>query len=406
MWKTWLRWFARVVVVILVLFTALFIYFGFQPPAGPSADAMAVHNAYFATNPSFNEVSIYMEELAFQHGGVYAFDVLKYGTLPPNMDTHLIGHYVGDVLYQQEGINGMRYCDEAVGYACAHSVVINALLRDGPGVFEVINDVCASIGLPGSYDMCFHGFGHGVLAYAEYDLPAAIELCERVGTEAYDYYEVEECLGGVVMEMRGGIHNPIVWAEKQADYLDPSNPLAMCEASYMPVYVRDMCYIYITPFIFDAVSSADIPPPRVFADAMAWCAVVRNADEREHCYAGFGKEYVGFVLGRDIRYLNEISPAQASQVHQWCAATEDAVGVTACVEVAAYSVYRSGSIGYTGAYTFCGQSRSVATANRCFESLFRSAANFHSETEYLEAFCAAAPPGRDEQCLATVFPPA
>ena len=58
--------------------------------------------------------------------------------------------------------------------------------------------------------MCFHGFGHGVLAFSDYELPKALELCEKVGTEKYDYQEAKECVGGALMEMRGGMHNPVL----------------------------------------------------------------------------------------------------------------------------------------------------------------------------------------------------
>jgi hypothetical protein len=364
-----------------------------------SASMLAEHNAFFATNPSFAETGEYMEQLARDKGGVYAFEVLKNGELPLGMDTHLLGHFVGDIMYEQEGIEGMRYCDEAVGYACAHSVVINALIKDGPGVFEVINDVCASIDIAGSYAMCFHGFGHGVLAYTEFNLPDAIELCGRVGTEEHWYYEEEECLGGVVMEMRGGIHDPDLWEVNGKQYLDPENPLAMCQADYMPPEYREMCYMYITPFIFDHESPADIPPPSVYDAAMAWCEQAETAGERYYCYAGFGKEYVGFALGRDIRYLNDITPIQVNQVYDWCGDAVGEAAIEACAEVALYSVYRSGSIGYDGALTFCAYAPSPALADRCYYRLFQVAHQFHGSGSYEYDLCTAVPTAREQQCF-------
>jgi len=277
-------------------------------------------------------------------------------------------------------------------------VVINALLKDGPIVFEQINDICAQIGIPGSYEMCFHGFGHGVLAYAEYDLPDAIKMCGRVGTVERSYYEEEECLGGIIMEMRGGLHNPIIWEEQGKKYLDVDNPLAMCEASYMPDEYKDMCYIYITPFIFDEVSPQDVPPPSVFEEAMAWCARPDNEEHRYNCNGGFGKEFIGFVLGRDIRYLNNIHLRDAALVHSWCAYAADEAGRNACVEFGMYSTYRAGSIGFDGAYTFCGESITENSANICYEELFSVANDFNHSLPYMETFCAAAPVNRTEQC--------
>ncbi|HMA77889.1 MAG TPA: hypothetical protein VKP88_01990 [Candidatus Paceibacterota bacterium] len=399
MQKRWVQW-VGLVCLMVVATTVRVALTTSSPSYTPTADALAAHNAYFATNPSFSETATYMEAVARREGGAYAFEVLKNGSLPPGMDTHLIGHFVGDIMYEQEGIHGMRYCDEAVGYACAHSVVINALLRDGPGVFDVINDVCASIGLPGSYDMCFHGFGHGVLAYTEFHLPEAIELCDLVGTEKNNDWEEQECLGGVIMEMRGGIHDPELWAVNGKPYLDPDNPLAMCQADYLPEKYREMCYIYITPFIFDYESPADIPPPTVYADSMAWCERIDDAYERSDCYAGFGKEYVGFALGRDVRYLNFITPEQAGLVHDWCNLAPTEEGALSCMEFALYSVYRSGSIGFDGALTFCSQARTQRSADMCYHHFFRVAHRFHGPGRYERQLCPLVPPNRVAECQA------
>jgi hypothetical protein len=61
--------------------------------------------------------------------------------------------------------------------------------------------------------MCFHGLGHGVLAYTEYDLEKAVDICKRTGTKQYNNEEYAECVGGAIMEIiGGGFHDPQKWA--------------------------------------------------------------------------------------------------------------------------------------------------------------------------------------------------
>src|SRR5688572_23025902 len=50
-----------------------------------------------------NNLVDFFTDMAVTNGAPYAFEVLKVVTLPPNQDTHLLGHAVGDILYQQRG---------------------------------------------------------------------------------------------------------------------------------------------------------------------------------------------------------------------------------------------------------------------------------------------------------------
>jgi hypothetical protein len=361
---------------------------------------MVAHNQFFATNPDFAAVAIYFEDLARRAGGAQAFAVLRQAKFAGPMDTHTLGHYIGDVLYQQEGFAGMRYCDATADYACAHALVTSALVEDGPAVFETIHEVCAAIGEPGSYDFCFHGFGHGVLAYTEFNLPEAIELCSLVGTEGNGNWEAQECIGGVIMEMDGGLHNPELWAEKGQPYLDPDNPLALCQASYMTSEYRPMCYLYSVPFILDHEAVAGRWDASSFPAALAWCETIEDATERSGCYRGFGMQLQNIALGYDPRQRRHVTTEHADLVHQWCGAAESEAGYLDCLEYAALTVYQAGGMGSAGALTLCGQSPTQAVADRCYASLFSAANLFYGPGTYQQEFCAAVPAARSAACNA------
>jgi hypothetical protein len=358
---------------------------------------------FAAVEQNFNEIGKFFTTLAEERGGVYAFELLKRATLPAGVDVHLIGHLIGDELYKQQGLEGMKYCTHDFRNACSHSVVIGALLEQGPEVFDAVHAVCKQApGGSGAYTMCFHGFGHGVLAYTGYDVPEAVDLCSRVGTEAYRYREYSECAGGITMEMVSGIHDREVWAEKKKEYMEEGDPLKLCRESF-PDEVRSMCYVYITPELFTAAGAQlGNPDPRTFADAFAYCDAIPEGavGEREACFGGLGKEFVVLIQDRDIRNLENTPDEKLALIDTWCAATEDEVGRTACVTYALNSLYWGGENAPELALRFCSLlSRDGDTAH-CIDRLIANVSFFIQDAAYRTHFCAAVPQEFSGQCRA------
>ena len=83
---------------------------------------------------NFAELSKFFIALAKDKGGGYAYQALAYATMhaliPPNIDTHLLGHVVGDELFKQKGLDGMRVCTDDMRNACSHSIVVGGLLAE------------------------------------------------------------------------------------------------------------------------------------------------------------------------------------------------------------------------------------------------------------------------------------
>jgi hypothetical protein len=198
----------------------------------------------------FKALALYFSDLANKKGGAYAFEILKRVNLPQNIDVHLIGHVIGDILYKQEGAEGIKICTQDFRNACSHTIVIGMLLEKGPESFGEVADICRRApGGPGAYTMCFHGLGHGVLAFNDYELPKAVEMCrEGVGGGR----EWTECVGGAIMEMVSGVHDVAMWKKKSQIYFMKSDPLYPCSADFMPEAAKGMCYTYLTPHLFEA----------------------------------------------------------------------------------------------------------------------------------------------------------
>lgn len=355
--------------------------------------------------PNFGAISEYFSELAKREGGAYAFEILKRAPVPPNTDIHLVGHVIGDEMFKQEGLNGMRYCTPDFRNACSHTIVIGALLQDGLGVFDEVNEVCKKApGGPGAYTMCFHGFGHGVLAYTDYELPEAIELCERVGTEEYNNNEFHQCVGGMIMEMRDGIHDPEVWAENSVKYIDPEDPLKPCQASYMPDEAKYFCYTYITPFIFDAAGAdPESPTPDDFEKAFAFCADEPDEEYRRICYAGFGKEFIVLAQSRDVRVIDQTADEQLETVISWCSLAKDPLGTKACLLEVQNSLYWGGENDFEVSIRYCSLMPDQTTQSDCFNHFFNNVSFYERSEQTKELICDSVPDAQAKACRTKLF---
>lgn len=403
------RWFlvgafGVVVVAIVVLYSGIFqnsLPNSFVGGQGVKAREVPQDLSRLAeVDPNFGAITNFMVELAREKGGVHAFEVLRVGEFPPNVDLHLLGHSVGDELYKQTGIEGMKYCTHDFRNACSHSIVIGALLEDGVGVLDVVNDVCKDApGGPGAYTMCFHGFGHGVLAYAEYEVPDAIELCKRVGTAEYNDREYIECVGGAIMEMYGGVHDKELWAAKAEKYLDDENPLAMCQADYMPEDAKQICYTYITPFIFDAAGAENgNPTPDIFKEAFGFCDNAEPGMNQDTCYAGLGKEFIVLVQGRDIRRVEDTPDAKLAEAAGWCELAESPRAQELCKLEILNSIFWGGENHYSVSLRYCAHVTPRSLQEECFNRVINYTEYYQADPAFREGVCADIPEQHKARC--------
>lgn len=350
---------------------------------------------------SFGDIGDFFLTLAQERGAVYAFEILKRAPLPPNIDTHLLGHLIGDELYRQQGIEGMKHCTSDFRYACSHTVVIGALLEHGLPVLGTFQDICAqSKGGDTAYPMCFHGAGHGVLAFAEYDLEDALALCEQLSASGRNSQEYVECAGGVTMEMVSGIHDPALWEKKKTEYLSADEPLSLCMNGWYPKEAQHMCLMYVTPELF-AAAGLDMtnPDPAGLRRALAFCNRIPEANEadRYSCYAGIGKDLPVIQQENDVRRMNELRDADLETIYAWCQYAENEEGVRSCISGAFSSIFWGGENDPNVSARFCAIMES-ADREACFSGLIPAVATQISAEAVQEQFCAAMPEPYQDRC--------
>lgn len=366
-----------------------------------STDALPEAKEIGQNVKNFEDVAARFEDLAHDKGGKYAFDVLAVADLPPNIDLHLLGHRIGDILYEQEGVEGIAVCTQDFRNACSHSIVIGALNDYGEGALDTIRDSCTKApGGPGAYTMCYHGLGHGVLAYYDYDIPKMVAMCQKTGTKEYNNREAVECIGGAVMElMGGGGHDPEAWRAARKKYLDDKNPTALCTGSLMPDEAREVCIIYLTPRLWELAGiNLGHPDPALFPKAFSYCDAIpgRMKRLRDQCYGGFGKEFLPIVAGRDIRSSVTYTDDQLSQLVSWCGLAGNGDGAGACIGEAVASAFWGGEKDPATAFNIC-RVAPDDLQGACYDRLARDIAQY-TDGERQASLCAQIPAGQKAQC--------
>ncbi|MDP3794448.1 MAG: hypothetical protein Q8R13_00770 [bacterium] len=354
---------------------------------------------------SFEELAGYFKGIAETKGAAYAFEVLKKAIFPPDIDLHLLGHVVGDELFKQQGLEGIKVCTDDFRNACSHAIVVGLFLDKGEGALPQIAEACRQApGGSGAYTMCIHGLGHGIVAALGYEVPKAVGVCKKLGTTEHGGQEVGQCIGGITMEMiSGGGHNRELWAKERPRYLVAENPLSLCASDFMPAEGRYLCHLYLTPFLWEAVGgNAGFPMPEDFRKAFQICDQLppSDASNRDACFGGFGKEFIGLVQGRDIRKeaLAKITDAQLGQIYAWCRLAPHKEGAAACAVQALQSLYWGGENDRSIAIRFCGIIDEEYFGRSCFLNLIGAVASYIRDADYQRTFCEELPSQYQKEC--------
>ncbi len=364
---------------------------------GASSPADVLHDANTIAQGAadFKELSARFEKLAKDKGALYAYDVLRHAQLPPGTDVHLLGHTIGDVLYQQTGVAGIADCTQEFRNACSHTIVIGALQDFGEAALPKIHDACLKApGGSGAYTMCYHGLGHGVFAYFEYDLPKTIAFCKKTGTADHHDEEYVQCVGGAIMElMGGGGHDHDAWLVSRDKYLSKTDPLAPCSTSVIPSESKGFCYTYITPHLFEfAGGNLGNPQPADFKASFGYCDTISKStpDQRRSCFAGIGKEFPLLAVARDTRALSAASDANLSQMRTWCTLAPHSEAYNDCTNSIVDSLFWGGENNAHVSIKYCALA-SGADAKECFQYLTGIAHYYLKDPQAHEAFCSAMP---------------
>lgn len=112
-------------------------------------------------------------------------------------DCHQEAHIIGRTGYKVLGEKTFQACDASCHSGCYHGAMEKMLSQYGTAnLAERIQHVCSLFDTSFGTFECLHGVGHGVLAYTDYDVPAALNECKGL----LDAFSISSCYGGVFME--------------------------------------------------------------------------------------------------------------------------------------------------------------------------------------------------------------
>lgn len=195
-------------------------------------------------------------------------------------DCHQAAHKAGRFAYEVYDDKAFQLCSAECHSGCYHGAT-EAYFRDHgtANLSENLNVICSSELNHFFSHQCVHGVGHGLMAWANYNLPSALESCDLLSQRQ------DSCWTGVFMEnIVGGLTEE---GGHKTSYLndDPQYPCTNVEDKY-----KSSCYFLQTSRMMQ-LFSGDF---KKIADACGQA----SQTYRDVCYQSMGRD-VGGVYARN-----------------------------------------------------------------------------------------------------------
>ena len=251
-----------------------------------------------------------LERIAHEHGALYAFDILRAisATTTPttvhDLRLHTMGHVVGNVLYEQQGLQGIVHCTPEFSYSCYHAVLsAEVLARGETDIADILAECKTIFDEEGS---CEHGMGHGFVAISNYDIHEALQKCE----ETFGIKEVNSCAMGAYMEFN--MHTMAEPGGTNYRSLDENGMYYPCTEARDEI--TNECYYFIPKWWFAQLGENN------FKAVGELCDAITSEENKDWCY---------IRLGLTIR---ELPNTTVEEMVQLCLEMPSLYGQTRCMQ--------------------------------------------------------------------------
>lgn len=216
-----------------------------------------------------------------------------------SLDCHRQAHLIGRASYEQYGsvvfTKGNSLCHSGFYHGAMEAFLAQK------GTANLAQDIiwlCSSFGTDFEEIECYHGVGHGILAYEDYDLPTALSHCKTLPASSQT-----SCFGGVFME------NLVTAEGKGADPAHTTSwvnndPHFPCNAFPNEPELEAQCYHMQTSRML-VLFQNDFD--RVLGECLKAPEKMRRA-----CFRSFGRDAAGQVLREPLRIVQLCSKVPAS----------------------------------------------------------------------------------------------
>jgi len=155
------------------------------------------------------------------------------------IDCHQQAHAMGRVAYELYGALAFKDGTSACHSGYYHGAMEVLLKEHGTlHLAKTIQDICSSFATSFGQFECLHGVGHGLMAFADYDLPRALDTCGLLGTD----YDKSSCYGGAFMENVVAGQGTGALADHQTQWVNRKDALFPCNNISQDYNIQYQCY--------------------------------------------------------------------------------------------------------------------------------------------------------------------
>lgn len=222
-------------------------------------------------------------------------------------DCHQEAHYIGRAAYKVYPKQVFQECDSSCHSGCYHGAMEGVLLEQGTlDVLGSLEDVCRSFDSAFGVFECYHGLGHAILAYLNYDLPGTIDECKKLSNTIG--FEINACYAGAFMEnIVTGQGFGAAASPHATTWLNETDFHFPCNALEQDYYVQHACYsmqtswmLYLNNNNFDAVVAECHDAPENMVPM---------------CFKSLGRDIAGYTLRNPERIVELCSKVPKENHH-------------------------------------------------------------------------------------------
>ena len=332
------------------------------PSASPPEMTEEDYTALLTDTETLRE---YMES----YGPERTLELLRLGEVETGIDCHGSAHHLDRMAFAEYGAAAAAGLADSCQSGMRHGVMEQLFV--GRGIANLAEDVdalCPDADDAFGRHQCFHGVGHGVMAWTSYELEDALGICGRLSDELGQ----RSCYSGVFMEnVVSGLSGAV---GRKSSYVSAEDPHYPCNA--LPErYVND-CYWYQTSQML-VVFNQDL-------ERVAEACLEAPAIGRRSCFGSYGRD-VGAAHRRNP-YL----------VVQYCGLPESLMHQGDCIDGAARTLFWDSTQQGAGV-ALCAEVEEAIVAETCWQAIVNQA---HAVAPDLEPFCARLPDRWRRPCLA------
>jgi len=310
------------------------------------------------------------------YGPANAVAALKAVELRTGRACHDAAHLAGRTAYELFGPIAFSVSGHECQAGAMHGVIEALFAERGTSrLTEDLGHLCSNTLNPFVRHQCYHGVGHGLMAWTTYEIHDALDYCDTIDNGA----DAASCYSGVFMEnVVGGLSGAMGHETLYLSQDDPHFPCDIVEDRHRP-----HCYFFQTSHMV-TVFGGDM------ARVAAACAELRG-EARRLCFASYGRDVGNLTRGRPAEGIELCghAPAGADRVECVAGAVQDRFWETT---------------GADEAVEMCSMLDESREADTCWWTIIDRAGDVFPDEEGRRSFCHRVPADRRGLCEREILP--